>query len=258
MEDADIRKLSKVLKYKGRSDLSGLLKHSRSFLHETSTYGSLWYSVISTFEIYSPVRLNEKIVKLPDKDKEEILQALLLIYPLKEGEPEITGIEFYPDFDLEDDFELVDTKALNRIDFEYIQEQVRKCNSKIAEKDYEGAITNSRTLIESICLYIFENIKGQYDYKGNLLKLYKDVSQLLNMTPANYPDGNLKQILSGVFSIINGISSLRNDFSDAHGSSPNKTYRIDARHAVLTVNLSKTIAEYLYLSYEQNQKRTTT
>ena len=254
MEDADIRKLRKVLRYKGRNDLAELLKNSRSVLNESSTYGSRWYSVLSTFEIYSPVRMNEKIIQLSDEDKAELLQALLLIYPLKESEPEITDIEFYPDFDLDDDIELVDTTALNNIDFEYIQEQVKKCNGKIAEKDFEGAVTNSRTLIESICLYIYEKKNGQYDYKGNLIRLYKDVSQILNMTPADYPDGNLKQILSGVFSIINGVSGLRNDFSDAHGSSPKTTYKVDERHAILTVNLSKTIAEYLYLSYEKSEQ----
>jgi hypothetical protein len=254
MEDADIRKLRKVLRYKGRNDLAELLKNSRSSLNESSTYGSRWYSVLSTFEIYSPIRLNEKITQLSDEDREELLQALLLIYPLKESEPEITDIEFYPDFDLDDDIELVATENLNNIDFEYIQEQVKKCNSKIAEKDYEGAITNSRTLIESICLYIYEKKEGQYDYKGNLIRLYKDVSQLLNMTPSDYPDGNLKQILSGVFSIINGVSGLRNDFSDAHGSSPKTKYKVDERHAILTVNLSKTIAEYLYLSYEKSEQ----
>lgn len=254
MEDADIRKLRKVLKYKGRTDLSELLKQSRSELNLSTSYGSRWYSILSIFEIYSPLRLNEKIIQLSDDDKDEIYQALLLIYPVKEGEPEITEIIFYPDFDLEDDFELVETSSLANIDFEYIQEQVKKCNDKIAEKDFEGAITNSRTLLESTCLYIFEKKEGQYDYKGNLLKLYKDVSKLLNMTPADYPDGNLKQILSGVFSIINGVSGLRNDFSDAHGSSPLKTYKVDERHAILTVNLSKTIAEYLYLSYEKSEK----
>ena len=192
MEDADIGKLKKVLRYKGRNDLSELLKYSRSVLNESSTYGSRWYSILSTFEIYSPVRQYEKISKLSEEDQAEIYQALLLIYPVKESEPEITYIEYYPDFDLDEEAELVETNALENIDFEYIQEQVKKCNNKIAEKDFEGAITNSRTLLESICLYIFEKKAGQYDYKGNLIKLYKDVSGILNMTPADYPDGNLK------------------------------------------------------------------
>ncbi len=253
MEDPDIKKLCKVLKYKERNDLAEILKFSRSVLIESSTFGSRWYSVLSIFKIYSPARVNEKLVKLSHKDKEEIFNALLLIYPVKDNEPEITEIEYYPDFELDEETELVETATLNKIDFDYIQDQIRKCNEKIAEKDFDGSVTNSRTLIESICLYIYDKKKGDYDYKGNLMRLYKGVSELLNMTPADYPDGNLKQILSGVFSIINGVSGLRNDFSDAHGSSPSKTYKIDERHAILTVNLSKTIAEYLYLSYKQSE-----
>lgn len=255
MEDIDIKRLRKVLKYKERNDLADLLKNSRSNVRESSTYGSMWYSVISYFEIYSPIKSNEKLIVLSEEDKLELLKAILLIYPIKESEPEIVEIEFYPDFDLEDEVELVDTKSLENIDFDYIQEQIKKCNIKIAEKDFEGAVTNSRTLLESVCLYIYEVKIGEYDYKGNLLKLYKDVSQVLNMTPADHSDEYLKQILSGVFSIINGVSGLRNNFSDAHGNSPRKAYKIDDRHAILTVNLSKTIAEYLYLSYEKNEKK---
>ena len=74
------------------------------------------------------------------------------------------------------------------------------------------------------------------------------------MSPGDHYDENLKQILSGVFSIINGVSGLRNVFSDSHGSSPSTSvYRIDERHAILTVNLAKTIAEYLFLSYEKSK-----
>lgn len=75
------------------------------------------------------------------------------------------------------------------------------------------------------------------------------------MSPGHYEDENLKQILSGVFSIINGVSSLRNKYSDAHGAGPRSaTYRIDERHAVLTVNLAKTISEYLFISFEKHQQ----
>lgn len=195
------------------------------------------------------------MIFISDDDKSKLLEAILRIYPIKENEVEIVDIEFYPDFDLEEEYQIIETKLLADIDFEYIQEQIAKCNIKIIEKDFEGAVTNSRTLIESICLYICEVKVGDYDYKGNLLKLYKDVSQCLNMVPADHSDEYLKQILSGVFSIINGVSGLRNNFSDAHGNSPRNNYKIDDRHAILTVNLSKTVAEYLYLSYKKSEIR---
>lgn len=254
MEDADIKKLRKVLTYKGRQDLADLLRHSASMLDESSTFGSRWYSRLSTFHIKSHPSVQEKLDSLSKKDKDEIFQALLLVYPLRDNEPEITEIIYYPDFDI-DTTELVETKELDRISFEYIHEQIRKCNSKIADRDFDGAVTNARTLIESICLFILESkTKQKHDYDGNLIKLYKSVASILKMSPGDYEDDNLRQILSGVFSIINGVSGLRNTFSDSHGSAPSKTtYKIDERHAILTVNLAKTITEYLFLSYEKSE-----
>jgi hypothetical protein len=254
MEDKDIQKLRKVLNHKGRQDLADLLRHSESFLEESSTFGSRLYSRLSRFHIKYPPSVQEKIEKLTDKDKDEIFKALRLLYPLLDNEPEVTEILYYPDFDI-DVVELVDTKELDRISFEYIHEQIRKCNEKIANKDFEGAVTNARTLIESICLFILESkTKQKHEYDGNLMKLYKSVATLLKMSPGDYDDDNLKQILSGVFSIINGVSGLRNTFSDSHGSAPSKTtYKIDERHAILTVNLAKTITEYLFLSYEKSE-----
>lgn len=254
MEDTDIKKLRKVLSYKGRQDLADLLRHSVSFLEESSTFGSRWYSRLSTFHIKSHPSAQEKIDQLPKKDKEEIFQALLLVYPLLDGEPEIREIIYYPDFDIETN-ELIETKELDRISFEYIHEQIRKCNSKIADRDFDGAVTNARNLLESICLFILESkTKQKHEYDGNLIKLYKSVASILKMSPGDYDDDNLKQILSGVFSIINGVSGLRNNFSDSHGTAPSKTiYKIDERHAILTVNLAKSITEYLFLSYEKSK-----
>ncbi|GEC71390.1 Abortive infection C-terminus [Flavobacterium flevense] len=255
MEDITIKKIRRVLSYKGREDLSDLLRHSTSELSESSTFGSRWYSRLSTFEIKSHPLTQNKLDKLAKEDIEEIKNAVLVIFPLKDNEPEITEITFYPDFDIEA-HDLVEVKELERISFDYIHEQIRKCNDKIAEKDFDGAITSARNLIESICLFILESKTSEkHEYDGNMVKLYKAVASILHMSPGDYEDDYLKQILSGVFSIINGVSGLRNNYSDSHGSSPSKAvYRIDERHSILTVNLAKTISEYLFLSFEKSAK----
>ncbi len=254
MKDIDIEKLRKILISKERVDLADLFIHSRSFLNESSSFGTKLYSILSTFDVYSPVSYNEKLLRLNEFDKSLIFKSIRQIYPLKEDAPEITCINYYVDFEL-DEIDLVKTGSLNTISFDYIKEQINKCENKIREQDYEGAITNARNLIESICLYILETLTNkEYIYDGNLLKLYKKVSNTLNLNPSIYADENLKQILSGIISQINGISGLRNNYSDAHGSSPSqKKYKIDNRHAVLAVNSSKTISEYLYNTFEKQK-----
>ncbi|MDR1584066.1 MAG: abortive infection family protein [Prevotellaceae bacterium] len=255
MEDKDITNIRKILQSRNRSDLSDLLRLSRSRLDESSTYGHYLYSTLSTFLIFSPLKQNAHLSQLSKEDEKEIEKAVLLIYPHQAEAPEITSIEYHVDFE-SDEIELVETNNLKRINFDYIHEQIKKCENKITDNDFEGAVTNSRTLLESICLFIYEKKKNEeYDNKGDLIKLYKEVSKILKMNPADYTDDCLKQILSGIISIINGISTLRNDFSDAHGRSPQKSYKIDERHARLSVNLAKSIAEYLFLSYEKSDNK---
>ncbi len=252
MKDKDIEKLRKMLVSKGRTDIADLLMNSRSILNKSSTYGHILNSVLSTFDIYSPISKNIKLLALHDEDKGIISESVWLIYPRKDNMPEVYGVEFYPDFDLED-VDLIKSNSLESISFDYIKEQISKCDNKIQEKDFEGAITNARTLVESICLFIIESTSDkECSNDGNLIKLYKKVSNILNLNPSNQTDENLKQILSGLISLINGISGLRNNHSDAHGGSPSqKKYKIDQRHAVLAVNSAKTISEYLYKTYEK-------
>jgi hypothetical protein len=64
---------------------------------------------LSSFHIKSHPSIQEKLEKLPTADKEEIFKALQLVYPLRDNEPEITEILYYPDFDLETT-DLVETK----------------------------------------------------------------------------------------------------------------------------------------------------
>jgi len=256
MEDNDIEKIRKVLMYNSREDLADLLRNSTSYLDQSSKYGSRAFSLISTFEIKSHPSIQYKLDKLPKDDIDIIKQAVMSIYPVKDEKPEITKIRFSLDFDI-DIKALVETKELARISFEYIHNQIRKCNDKITEKDFDGAITNARTLIESICLFIIEAKTGEkQNYDGNVIKLYKTVAFILKMSPGDYEDEYLRQILSGVFSIINGVSGLRNTYSDSHGTSPSKAnYQIDERHSILTVNLAKTITEYLFLSFEKSESK---
>ena len=54
----------------------------------------------------------------------------------------------------------------------------------------------------------------------------------LKMNPKDYEPPGLKQILSGLTSIINGLANLRNNASDSHATA----YRPSRRHAELISN----------------------
>ena len=152
------------------------------------------------------------------------------------------------DLDLYKDDSTVTIGQIELIDNKYIKEQVNKCNAKILSEDYDGAITNARTLVESICIYILEKSDIEYKKNGKLNQLYQAVSEYLKMQPILYESDSLRQITSGFFSIVQGLSGVRNDMSDAHGKGRN-TYKAEERHAKLAVNSAHTVSDYLLESY---------
>jgi hypothetical protein len=125
----------------------------------------------------------------------------------------------------------------------HIMETVAKANQRIEYGDYDGAITTARTLLEEMESEIYRKLTNKEpEHRGDLIKLFKSVAQLLNLSIHKDLDGRLKEILSGLYKINNGISNLRNTIGDAHA----KKFKPQAHHARLAVNCSFTFCQFLY------------
>lgn len=129
----------------------------------------------------------------------------------------------------------------------FIEEQVRKCDKKIDEGDFGGAITNARSLVEAVLLEIEKRLSlASPQYDGDLIKLNKRVQTLLNLDPARKDISDmLRQVLSGLTSVVNGLASMRNKMSDAHAAG----YQASRHHAKLAVNSAKTFADFIFDTY---------
>ena len=140
---------------------------------------------------------------------------------------------------------ILKTSLEKELTHEGIQETLSKCELRIKEGDYAGAITASRTLLETILLYIYQQSKGmEYKFDGNLPKLFKEVLKILNLTVTyNTPD-SVKQIISGLISTVNGVSGLSNTLGDRHGKL--KDTMFPKEYAILVFNATKTVAEFLF------------
>lgn len=150
----------------------------------------------------------------------------------------------------------VSINILKAVDHDYIQENIAKCDQKIFDGDYSGAVTNARSLIETILLYIQSELsKENKKFNGDLNSLYKEVAKKLNLSidKNQKVENSLKKIVSGLFSIVSGIAELGNDLGDRHGKA-SKKHTTEKHHAVLVVNSSKTFAEFIFSSYEKQNK----
>jgi Abortive infection C-terminus len=112
------------------------------------------------------------------------------------------------------------------------------------ESDPEGAITLARTLLETVCKHILDELGAPYERDCDLPALYKLASKSLNIAPSQHSEQIFKQILGGCTAVVEGLGALRNRLSDAHGQGK-KAVRPAPRHAELAVNLSGAMATFL-------------
>ncbi len=134
----------------------------------------------------------------------------------------------------------------------FIDEQIKKSETKMQDGDYDGAITNARSLVEAVLTSLEQELDDAAPkYDGDLVKLYRRVQKLLNLSPGR-PDieGPFKQVLSGLTSIVTGLSGLSNRMGDRHV----RTYRPSKHHAALVVNTACTLANFLFETQQYQEK----
>lgn len=140
------------------------------------------------------------------------------------------------------------TEKLEKFDASHVQAAWSKALER-RSSDPEGAITSARTLIESVCKHILDSTDSVYDDGADLPKLYKLTAEALNLAPSQHTETVFKQILGGCTAVVEGLGSLRNRLSDAHGKGKVAS-RPASRHAELAVNLSGALAIYLLATWE--------
>lgn len=135
-----------------------------------------------------------------------------------------------------------------RASHEFIAEQIAKCDRKLQDEDYDGAITNARSAVEAVLCDIESRLDSSPpDYDGDLGKLFKRVQKLLNLDPDRKDiNDSLRQLLRGLVSIIGGLAPLRNKMGDAHV----RRYKPARHHAKLAVNAAKTVLDFVFDTFE--------
>ena len=147
--------------------------------------------------------------------------------------------------------ETVEVSSIAKLDNSFINEQIDKAKRKLAEEDYDGAMTNAHSLVEAFLKEMISRSGVEVsEYVGNLPKLYDIAQQAINLDPSQEDlSETLSHVLSGLDSIIFGISRSSNEMGDRHLPK----YRADHHHARLVVNAAFTFCEFLLESYEYQQ-----
>jgi hypothetical protein len=139
-------------------------------------------------------------------------------------------------------------EALGRLSTDTVHTSWRRALERRGE-DPEGAITLARSLLESVCKHVLDNVGGVYPEDADIPKLYRLVSEKLQLSPGQHTEDAFKRILGGCTSVVEGLGTLRNRLGDAHGAGP-RHVRPGQRHAELAVNLAGTMATFIVATWE--------
>jgi hypothetical protein len=180
--------------------------------------------------------------------------------PTYAGRRELLRQEFHP---LLDHLEANDrapgvapiTETLEAFDPEHIHAAWQKAlDRRVA--DPAGAITAARTLLETVCKHILDDVGTPYADDADLPKLWTAAAQELNLAPQQQQEHVFKTILGNCQSVVNNLAALRNRMGDAHGHGRGSV-KPQPRHAKLAVNLAGTMAAFLVATLQERASHDT-
>lgn len=146
-----------------------------------------------------------------------------------------------------------------QVDREYIVNLSRQAFENIESGDCEGAVTKARTLMEEFFWYAIENkekisnLKEEKtpDSKGDIKKLFNRVKNLYGMQHSKGLDERIHRLLSGLNTIVDGITEMRNIGSDSHGLGARRI-RVPDYYARLCVNSTLILSDFLLSVVQKN------
>ena len=139
--------------------------------------------------------------------------------------------------------------ALKSLDEDHVRTVWQKAIARRLS-DPEGAITAARTLLESACKHVLDELATPYPDDADPGKLWALCAKQLNLGPDQHAEPVFKSILGNCQSVVNNLAAIRNKISDAHGKGK-RAVRPKARHAELAVNLAGSMAAFLVSTWKE-------
>ncbi|WP_297807316.1 abortive infection family protein [uncultured Methylophaga sp.] len=144
--------------------------------------------------------------------------------------------------------ELIQGRDIPTIDAEF-NRAISNVNSQPRE-----AVSAACNILESIFKTYIEDEHLEMPQKQDLQNVWKVVRSDLGFEPGSLEDNDLKRILSGIISVVDGIGAFRTHASSAHGQG-RKVYNLKPRHARLAIHSAHTIALFVIETWDERKVR---
>jgi hypothetical protein len=119
--------------------------------------------------------------------------------------------------------------------------------------DPPAGLTAACSLLEALLKIFIEDEGLDMPAAETVKPLWNTVSKHLGFDPSAMPDDDLKRILSGLTSVVDGLGSLRTHAGSAHGRGHTR-YRVKRRHARLALNVAHALAAFLLDTWDDKKR----
>ncbi|MEJ8822225.1 abortive infection family protein [Variovorax humicola] len=148
---------------------------------------------------------------------------------------------------------LAPSKTLGQLikgrDMPAIHREFDRATETVEAKPRE-AVSAASNILESIFKTYIDDNKLTMPDKQDLQPVFKVVRADLGLEPASIVDRDLQRIITGLFSIVDGIGALRTHAGSAH-SEGRRGYKLEPRHARLAVNAAHTVATFVMETWDK-------
>ncbi|VVT24339.1 abortive infection family protein [Marinobacter salarius] len=144
--------------------------------------------------------------------------------------------------------DLIQGRDIPSIDAEFTR-ALANVNSEPRE-----AVSAACNILEAIFKTYIEDEELEMPQKQDLQNVWKVVRSDLGFEPGSIQDADLKKVLSGMLSVVDGIGAFRTHASSAHGEG-RKIYNLKPRHARLAIHAAHTMALFVLETWDERKGR---
>ncbi|WP_338469123.1 abortive infection family protein (plasmid) [Sphingomonas sp. gentR] len=144
--------------------------------------------------------------------------------------------------------------VVDTISFDTVRRDIDRALASV-NQDPEDAVTAACSAVESVCRSILLELGDTLPAKKDIQSLYNAVKKPLALDPGRTDidsqiEADVRTILGGLSTVINGIGALRTHAGDAHGRERGFV-RIDARIASLALHSAGTVSLFLIETWQR-------
>jgi hypothetical protein len=120
------------------------------------------------------------------------------------------------------------------------------------ESDPAAGVTAACAILEALCKVYIHDEKLDLPSEQTIKPLWTTVQKHLGLDPASIEDNDLRRILTGLISIVDGLGAFRTHTGSAHGRG-RQAYRLQPRHARLAIHSAHTLVNFVIETWDSRK-----